>query len=238
MTNAARSLDSTLRRSAVWRELRDGGAVMAPFGDWSIARDFGAPAAEAALARTLGLADLTPLPRIGFRGAATIDHFRASGGVLGGLVLGERHDWAYRQADGTLALRLSLNELLVLADPRSGSQSLTLRNLAAGELPERCYRSAAPDAQYWFALTGEAGPRTLAKLCAVDFRNGQYAEGRVVQTLVAAATAIVFRHDIGDTSVYHVLGDQSLAVHMWRAIAAAGREYGLGFVGLDAIAKL
>ena len=59
-----------LRRSFVYRKLRDLGARFEVINGGAVAMDFGDdPAAEAERAQNLGLADLSPLPRTGFKGA-------------------------------------------------------------------------------------------------------------------------------------------------------------------------
>ena len=81
-----------------------------------MASEFGREAAaEAAQAESLGLADLTPFPRIGFKGWNTAPWLAGNSAEMG-----EASNQAYPQADGTRIARLAPGEALVLAD-RSGA---------------------------------------------------------------------------------------------------------------------
>ncbi len=57
--------DDFLSRSFVYRKLVKRGATFETLGNAAVARDFGDPPGEAETARRLGLADLSPLPRLG-----------------------------------------------------------------------------------------------------------------------------------------------------------------------------
>ena len=95
--------NAQLRRSFVYRKLQDQGARFAPINGGAVAIDFGEDAEdEAALARRLAIADLSPLPRTGFKGAGTIEWLQSQDATIG-------HDSnkGYRQAGGETALRLA-----------------------------------------------------------------------------------------------------------------------------------
>jgi sarcosine oxidase subunit gamma len=61
------------RRSFLYRKLMAAGARFEAFGDTAVAVDYGDPEAEREAAKRMGLADLSPLPRTGFKGAGTPD---------------------------------------------------------------------------------------------------------------------------------------------------------------------
>ena len=104
------------RRSPLYRALEAHGARFEALGGYAVASDFGKDAAaEAAQAGSLGLADLTPFPRIGFKGWNIAPWLAGNGAEMG-----EASNRAYPQADGTRIARLSPGEALVLAD-RSGA---------------------------------------------------------------------------------------------------------------------
>ena len=100
------------RRSPLYRALEAHGARFEPLGAYAIARNFGREAAdEAGQAESLGLADLTPFPRIGFKGWNVAPWLAGAGAAMG-----EASNRAYPQADGTRIARLAPGEALVLAD--------------------------------------------------------------------------------------------------------------------------
>ena len=100
------------RRSFVYRALVASGARFVALDGAAVAEDFGAdPAAETAAARGLGLADLSPLPRTGFKGPGALAWLAARG--PGGIAADNR---AYRQPDGSLVARLAPTEVVVLSD--------------------------------------------------------------------------------------------------------------------------
>src|ERR1700675_2117364 len=99
-----------LRRSFVYRKLLDLGAHFAPINGGSIAMNFADDADdEARLALRLGIADLSPLPRTGFKGAGTIEWLQGQG-----VTIGPESNRGYRQAGGETALRLAPSEILLI----------------------------------------------------------------------------------------------------------------------------
>ncbi|MEX2409563.1 MAG: hypothetical protein WD489_10690, partial [Rhodovibrionaceae bacterium] len=98
-----------LRRSFCYRRLDALGASYAEVNGGALAQDFGDTKAEAKAARTLGLAELSVLPRTGFKGEGTPEWLSGQG-----VALPEQSNWARRQDGGGLAARLAPNELLIL----------------------------------------------------------------------------------------------------------------------------
>ena len=68
-----------LRRSFVRRKLEAAGARFAEVAGAAVAASFANATDELATARVMGLADLSPLPRCGFKGAGTADWLAAQG---------------------------------------------------------------------------------------------------------------------------------------------------------------
>src|SRR5262245_20190045 len=91
------------RRSFIYRALQASGANFLDLNGGAVAMDFGRPLdAEVAQARGLGLADLSVLPRTGFKGVGTVEWLSAQG-----LSIGPDSNRAYRQPGGELAARLA-----------------------------------------------------------------------------------------------------------------------------------
>ena len=231
---AAREPTDFARRSFVYRRLAAAGARFASAGDAAAALDFGDPASEADRARALGLADLSPLRRTGFRGPAALAWLAAQG--VTGLADDNRADM---QAGGALAARLAPAEALVLAAPDGGADPCAALDAAhAAQDPAGCHRVMRRGASFHFLLAGADGAAMMAKLCAVDLRPAVFPTGTVAQTPVARLSMIVIAAVVGATPSFHLLGDSASAGHAWDAIGDAMTEFGGGLVGLAALRAL
>ena len=223
------------RRSPLYRVLAAQGARFEPLNGYAAASDFGRDAAdEAAQAARLGLADLTPLPRVGFKGW-TIGPWLAGAGAR----LGEASNRAYPQADGTRIARLAPGEALVLAG-RGGSGPLieTLDRAWSMAEADGCFRVAREETSCWLLLTGGHAASMLAKVCAVDLRPAAFAPCAIAQTNVARLNAIVIRGDIGPVPAFDLLADNASAVYLWDALLDAMAEHDGAPIGLAAIRSL
>lgn len=224
------------RRSFVYRILQAAGARFATINGGAVAMDYGRPAGqELAQAGALGLADLSVLPRTGFKGAGTVDWL-----VAQGLEIGADSNKAYRQSGGALAARLAPSEVLLL-DGLDGTGAAIRRLDQAwawgSELPRRPIGYPVPRAEShaWFMVCGRLAPSMFAKICGVDLRLNRFAEGAIAQTSVAKTNDIVIRADLGATPAFHVLADSASAEYLWGCIADAMEEFGGAVVGLAAL---
>ncbi len=223
------------RRSPLYRALEAHGARFEALGGYAVASDFGREAAaEAAQAEALGLADLTPFPRIGFKGW-NIGPWLAGNGAQ----MGEASNRAYPQADGSRIARLAPGEALVLAD-RGGAGPLIQTLGGAWSMAEAdgCFRVARDETSCWLLLTGTHAPAMLAKVCAVDMRPQVFADDAIAQTNVARLNVIVIRGDIGEVPAYDLITDLASAVYLWGALLDAMAEYDGAPIGLAAILAL
>ena len=223
------------RRSPLYRALEAHGARFEPLGGFAVATDFGREAtAEAAQAESLGLADLTPFPRIGFKGWNIAPWLAGNGAEMG-----EASNRAYRQADGTRIARLAPGEALVLAD-RGGAGPLIQTLDGAWSMAEAdgCFRVRRDETSCWLLLTGAQAPSMLAKVCAVDLRPQVFAPNAIAQTNVARLNVIVIRGDLGPVPAYDLITDIASAVYLWGALLDAMAEYDGAPIGLAAIRAL
>jgi len=227
------------RRSFIYRVLRQAGARFAPINDAAIAVDFGKPIeAEAAQAQAMGIADLSVLPRTGFKGAGTVEWLTAQG-----LAIGPDSNRAYPQAGGELAARLAPTEVFLL-DGLAGSGDLIRRLHAAwgwgSEQPRTLIGYPMPRAEShaWFMVTGERAPAMFAKICGVDLRTHRFAVGAIAQTSVAKMSAIVIRADLGGVPAFHLLADSASAEYLWTCVLDAMAEFDGAPVGWSALRKL
>jgi sarcosine oxidase subunit gamma len=227
------------RRSFVYRVLQQGGARFAAVNDAAIAVDFGRPLeAEAAQARSMGIADLSVLPRTGFKGAGTVEWLTSQG-----LSIGADSNRAYPQAGGELAARLAPTEIFLI-DSLAGRGELIRRLNAAwswgSETPRRLIGYPMPRAEShaWFLVTGERAPGMFAKICGVDLRPHRFAIGAIAQTSLAKMSAIVIRADLGEVPAYHVLADSASAEYLWGCLLDAMAEFAGAPVGWAAVRQL
>lgn len=227
-----------LRRSFVYRTLQQLGARFGEAGGAAVALDFGEPAAELDRARRMGLADLSPLPRTGFKGSGTVEWLTSQG-----LSIGPDSNKAYLQSGGELALRLAPAEILLL-DALAGTGALPDRLDAAWgwgqERPRKPIGYPMPRAEshFWFAVTGSEAPAMFAKICGVDLRPHAFGAGAIAQTSAAKMSVIVVRHDFGAVPGFYLLADSASAEYMWTCVADAMDEFGGGPVGLTTLRRL
>ncbi len=221
-------------RSSVDQALREAGATFVELAGADVVADFGDPDGEVALARRLGLADLSPLPRAGFRGPGTREWLASQG-----VELPDGPNRARPQPDGSLAITRSWTEVLLLSDLTAASD--TCARLAAGSdeaQAARAYPLPRYDGLLWFALTGQRAVQCLAKVCGVAMGEAAFPPGSVAQTSVARLSAVVARVNIGTTPLFHLLGDSASAEYLWESLFDAMDEFDGGPVGLKALHAL
>ncbi|MEE8536086.1 MAG: hypothetical protein V3S45_08545, partial [Kiloniellales bacterium] len=226
------------RRSFVTRKLIEAGAIFGELDGAAVALDFGAPQSEIAGAARMGLADLSPLPRTGFKGKGTVAWLAGQG-----IRVPDRSNRAEPQADGALAARLAPEELLVLGDVRgaggggAGGLPARLEAAWAGETvppePARGFPVPRADSHAWFLVSGGQSAAMFAKICGIDLRPDRFAQGWVAQTSVARLSAIVIRADLGAVLAYHLLADSASAEYLWDCVQDAMTEFEGAVIGLS-----
>ncbi len=219
--------------------LQQAGAHFAPISDAAIAVDFGKPIeAEAAQARAMGMADLSVLPRTGFKGAGTAEWLTSQG-----LAIGPDSNRAYPQPGGELAARLAPTEIFLIDSLAATGDLVRQLNAAwnwGSEKPRTLigYPMPRSESHAWFMVTGEHAPAMFAKICGVDLRLHHFAAGAIAQTSVAKMSAIVIRADLGDTPAFHLLADSASAEYLWTCVLDAMAEFDGAPVGWTALRKL
>lgn len=227
-----------LRRSFVYRELLMAGAHFAEEGGAAVATDFGEPAREEAAARRLGLADLSPLARAGFKGAGTTEWL-----AIQNVSVPLESNQAVTQDRGALAARLAPAEVLILG-ALAGEDDLPARlavTWAKAPMPPKTPRGfpvPRADSHAWFLLTGADSPAMFAKICGVDLRPAKFAVGCIAQTSIARLNGIVIRDDKGRLPAYHLLADSASAGYLWGCLRDAMAEFGGTPIGLRAVRAL
>jgi sarcosine oxidase subunit gamma len=219
-----------LRRSPLRRRIEAEGATWRDLGDAAIAESVG----DAAPHRGIAIADLSPLPRLGFKGRGTI-----AAAQRRGIVVEPTPNRAFRQPDGGLCLVLAPGEIILLSNLAGEGERLT--QLESGwriEDEERTYPLPRRDSHAWLAVAGAAAPEMFAKLCAIDLRHDKFADLAIAQTSIAKMSAILVRADIGANPVFHLLVDSAAALYFCDCLLDAADEFGGRIVGLKALQKL
>ena len=218
-------------RSPIDAAVRAAGAVFGELAGVAAVTDFGDADGEIAVARRLGLADLSPLPRVGFRGPGAREWLAAQG-----VDLPDEPNRARVQPDGSIAITRSWTEVLVLGRIQ-GADSLCARLEAGAADAHRARAYSLPrfDGMFWFALTGASAVDCLAKVCGVDMRESAFPVDSVAQTSLARLNAVIARVDFGDTPVFHLLGDSASAEYAWASLLDAMQEFDGRPVGLRAL---
>lgn len=232
MADAALKPTDRIRRSNLYRVASGLGARWAEVNGFACPMSYGDPAGEVAAARSLGIADLTALPRSGYKGWDM-----ASWATGQGVDLPEPNR-ARAQGDGTLACRLSNGELMLLGG--DDGDTGTIDRLAGAWAMEGavCFPVPRSDTNARLAITGAKAPEAMAKMCGIDLRPHRFENLQIAQTSVARMNAILIRHDRGDTFALDMILDSASAVYMWDCLTDAMAEFSGRAVGLDAVRSL
>ena len=217
------------RRSPLRRKLQAAGAEWRKLDDIAVA-----DTVDGTTAGRIVIADLSPFPRLGFKGRGTVPAMQARG-----IALEATANRAFRQPDGGLCLVLAPGEVILLSNLNGDGERLA--QLEANwriEDEERTYPLSRRDSHAWLAVAGEALPEMVAKLCAIDLRRDKFADLAIAQTSIAKMSAILTRADMGTTPVFHLLVDSAAALYFCDCLLDAADEFGGRIVGLKALQKL
>ncbi len=234
MSDPVRATD-TLRRSPVHHLCAAAGANFTPYADAMLVVDYGEPDQERDAAHRLGMCDLSVLPRIGFKGAGTLDWLASQN-----VALPAAANFAVAQPDGALAARLGPQEIMVLSD-------IAVHSTLAGRLEEawptsadnpRGYPVPRRDTHAWFRVSGDRGAEMFAKMSAIDLRPHKFDNHRLTQTSIARATGIIIRNDSGSTLAYDLLVDWAMADYYLEVLLDAMAEFDGRLIGHHALVTL
>jgi sarcosine oxidase subunit gamma len=227
-----------LRRSPIYRLTQAAGAFCEVINSGAVPMHYGSPESELDRARRMAIADLSVLPRTGFKGTGTVDWLAGQG-----LTVGPDSNMAYRQDGGALAARLAPTEVFLIDGLEATGALIDQLNGAwnwGAEKPRKLigYPMPRQDSHAWFMITGDAAPDMFAKICGVDLRPHRFAPRRIAQTSLAKMSGIVIRDDRGAIPAFHLLADVASAEYLWGAVLDAMSEFGGAPVGLQALRRL
>ncbi len=220
------------RRSQLYRRHLAAGADFEEISGSVVVAAYSDQVDELRYAARVGLADLSTLVRTGFKGPNTAAYLEKHIRRLPVLP-----NSTEIQPDGSVVACLSPTEYLILGSINAAFPD-ALRNNSTHwrgvhQLPRR-------DSHSWFALTGVEASSVLAKLCGVDMRTKNFADGRIAQTSLAHINAMIIRHDLSITPCFYVLSDTSFAEYLWDVLLDAMEEFDgkpVGIVALRTLAK-
>jgi len=226
--------DTFRRRSPIYRILMECGARFDEVNEAAIAVVVD-EARDPQVATQMGIADLTPLPRTGFKGRDTPQWLTSQG-----VSIPETPNRARRQhGDGTLVARLSNDEHVFLSALDSGSTLIDKLDSAWKIDPERmCFSMPRSETHAWFALSGQCTPEMLSKVCGIDARLAKFPDGSIAQTSIARINGILIRNDFNSTPAFYVLADSASADFLWPCLLDAMQEFEGAPVGLNALRAL
>ncbi len=223
-----------LRRSPLYRILQQAGAIFTetPRRDAAVVRSLGT-GTEVEQARHLGMADLSPLPRCGFKGARALQWLE-----MQNINVPRNNHQALPQENGLLVARLSDQEVLILTDPGAEDSLVQIETTYAKQAPAYCHAVPWRDSSAWLRVSGKRAGQMFAKLCGVDLLPDRFPNLTLAQTSMARMNIIVIRDDPGTTSGWHLLFDSASAEYLWNCLQDAGAEFNLVLIGLDALIAL
>ncbi len=224
-----------LRRSFAQERLQAAGARFEDLGQSAVAVSFRNATDELVTAKRMGLADLSPLPRFGFKGPGTCKWVKTRG-----VSIPEAPNLAAVQDDGGLALRLAQEELFLLGSLQAGAEDPAELEVAwqASHAKQKGFPLPRQETHAWFMITGSNADAMLAKLCGVDLRPAKFANMAIAQTSMARMSAVICRHDLNGTLAYHLVFDSASACYLWDCLIDAMAEFQGGPFGLTALRNL
>lgn len=221
-------------RSQLYRRHLNARARFEEVAGSAVVAEYAEAGDEVHQATHLALADLSTLPRTGFKGAGAPGWLEEQGAQVP-----DSPNQATRQKDGSLIARLSVEELLILSDLFADSTlPAVLQDRWSLESTKRVYSLPRGDSHCWFALIGDHATTTLAKVCGVDMRTHKFAECQIAQTSLARVNAIILRNDLATTPCFFILSDVSSTEYLWDALLDAMAEFHGRPVGIAALRTL
>ena len=209
------------QRSFVYRELEKSGARFGEFNGQVHALEMPNVGDADSIAESVCLCDLSPLPRVGFKGRETFRWLKEQG-----IVCNETPNRADRQSDGGLCAVLSPGEVVLLS-PLSGNSDVVhrLENDWSMDLGVSCYHVPRSSLSFEFLILGGKAPEMFAKICGVDLSADKFVLGDIAQTSMARMNCTAIREDIRGNPAYRLLGDSASAEYLWGCLFDAMSEF-------------
>ncbi len=224
-----------ITRCSHYRTLQAEGALFLEQNGAALVENYGRTVGqEVTQAKQLSIADLSVLPRTGFKGRESIQW-----GQSQGLEIGRQNNRAYLQNNSMLIARLADTEILALnALSSKKNQCASFDEKYQRSNPRNCYSVPRFNLSAWFLITGKYASEMFAKMCGVDLRLNKFINGAIAQTSVARMNAIIIRNDIKDTPAFNLIFDNASTDYLWSCFKDVFVEFGGAPIGYAAILKL
>jgi sarcosine oxidase subunit gamma len=180
------------------------------------------PAAEAAIAELLAIADLSCLPRVVAKGPGAAEFLASQGWPVPDRVL----EVSQVEGGGWVA-RTGASEFLVEGPP--GDQRVGQLETALAQAGNGVYRVPRQDAI--IALMGSRAVEALRHASAYDFSTVEPG-GPVVMTRAAGVSCTVLARSLGGRRVLEISVEGTMGAYFWHTLEEIVRELGGGPVGL------
>jgi heterotetrameric sarcosine oxidase gamma subunit len=131
-----------------------------------------------------------------------------------------------RDEDGTLIVGSGPGEWLLIGPPGQAAALTAKAEKAPGTTCVDLTHGRA-----LLRLTGDKGPRVLAKLSAIDLDDDLVPDGAALRTAVATVATDIIRDDHDGASSYLLHCERSVGQYLFDALRRAGAEYGLAVDG-------
>jgi len=185
---------------------------------------------QAELLQRCALADLTELPRVGFRGGDSSAYLQARG-----YRLPPQPNQALRQDDGGWVVRLSASEYLLLGSISDQGTRVAAEEADWAQDAQRNYLLPRQDSHAWLQLSGEHCSAVMAKLCGVDLRGEAFPVGAVAQTSAARINVLVVNTGSAELPALQILFDRASLAYFREAMLDAMDEFAGGLVSMDTL---
>ena len=130
-----------------------------------------------------------------------------------------------RDEDGTLIVGSGPGEWLLIGPPGQAAVLIVKAETESATCVDLTHGRAL------LRLTGEKGPRVLAKLSAIDLDDDLVPDGAALRTAVATVATDIIRDDRDGPRSYLLHCERSVGQYLFDALLRAGAEYGLAVAG-------
>jgi sarcosine oxidase subunit gamma len=189
-----------------------------------IALEYASAEIEDKRKRTLGICDVSCLPRFGVKGLKAVQWLQEHKIAIPA----QGNRWT-RQTPDALVLRLGLNEFLI-EDQLEGKVCEALR-LASQPKAHGLYPVARNDTA--LILSGSGVQALFSEVCALDLRDQALAPDAVVMAQMAGISVTLLRQTMNNETVYRLWCDGTYGPYLWDTLLEIAEELGGGAVGVS-----